>query len=149
MLYMCTVAHTLRLQLDCICSVVAGTPNPWVSINAFCLKHARLCDLVKQSQQAASSMVYHFLLWGDAQHAKLLESPEEGQHHPHGPAKNQQNPDSVGAQNVGAVTHPPAIVPWGHTIRVGCTCMHAQPCQTAQQASGQRKMSRFAVRSNA
>lgn len=38
---------------------------------------------------AGKRLSHHFLLRRDAQHVELVEDPEEGQHHAHGPAEDE------------------------------------------------------------
>ncbi len=67
-------------------------------------------------------MTHHLFLSADAQLAKLVEDPEEGVHHPHGPPKDDAHPDDIGCKGVGGVTPEPPIMPWAPIPRVCCTC---------------------------
>ena len=54
---------------------------------------------------------YQLLVSADTKQAKFLEEKEEGVHHPHGPAKDDQNPDDICPQHMGGVPPEPPIVP--------------------------------------
>lgn len=65
---------------------------------------------------------YQLFLSGNAQQVELVEDEEEGVHHAHSPAEQNQHPDNIGPQHMGGVSPEPPIVPRTHPIRSCSTC---------------------------